>query len=125
MRAADDCIHTFAGAILALPPSRAKVMIRIAFAVVAAVALAACAPMPPTQAGEPLPPTTMTCRADPAIWAVGKQATADIVERVRVDSHSRITRMLRPGQMVTMEFSAERVDIRVDGHNVILAVTCG
>ena len=79
--------------------------------------------MPPMQASNPLPPTT--CHADPAAWAVGKLATAEIVERIRTDSHSRVVRLLRPGQMITMEFSGERVDIRVDGHNVILAVTCG
>ena len=65
------------------------------------------------------------CDAAAAQWAIGKPATADTIERVRVDSHSHVGRMLRPGQMITMEFSAERVDIRVDGNKVILAVTCG
>ena len=51
--------------------------------------------------------------------------SSDVVERVRVDTHSRIARVLRPGQMVTMEFSAERVNIRVNERGAIIGVTCG
>ena len=89
------------------------------------LALSACASAPAPSSPGPLPPSAMTCNAAPASWAVGQVASAGVVERVRLDSHSRSVRVLRPGQMVTMEFSAERVDIRVDGGNVILAVTCG
>jgi hypothetical protein len=88
------------------------------------LALPACARTPPRHS-DPMPPSRMTCNADAAQWAIGRQATPDVVERVRVDSHSRVVRMLRPGQMVTMEFSADRVDIRVDDHDLVLAVTCG
>jgi hypothetical protein len=93
------------------------------------LALAACA-APPVPAQQPsvLPPPSTAqgvCDASAAQSAVGKPATADTIERVRVDSHSRVVRVLHPGQIITMEFSAERVDIRVDGNNVILAVTCG
>ena len=85
--------------------------------------LAACTPMP--QTGDPLPPTAMTCDAAPAAWAIGQVASADVVERVRADSHSRIARVLHPGQIITMEFSAERVNVKVDAGNAIEAVTCG
>lgn len=88
------------------------------------VSVAACAPMPP-RTGGPLPPMAMTCAAEPAAWAIGKDATADVVERIRVDTRSRIARVLRPGQMVTMEFSAERVNVRVNERNAIIGVTCG
>ena len=105
-------------------------MMRITLAAATlALSLSACMTTPVPSSGAPSPPSWMTCDADPAAWAVGKVASADVIERVRIDSHSRIVRLLRPGQMITMEFSAERVDIRVDGHNVILAVilavTCG
>ena len=89
------------------------------------VSLSACTTTPvPANVGLPAP-AAITCDASPATWAVGKQATADIVERVRIDSHSGIVRTLRPGQMITMDIRAERVDIRVDAANVILAVNCG
>jgi hypothetical protein len=97
------------------------------------LAFAACAATPPASTSTPAsdsttpatPAPSRACDAAPAQWALGKPATADTIERVRVDSHSRVVRMLRPGMMVTMEFNAERVDIRVDGNKVILAVTCG
>ena len=100
--------------------------LRPATSAVLLLALAACASPPPLQSGgDPASSDRAVCDAAAAQGAIGKTATADTVERVRVDSHSRVVRMLHPGQMVTMEFSAERVDIRVDNNNVILAVTCG
>jgi hypothetical protein len=48
-----------------------------------------------------------------------------VVERIRMDTHSRIARVLRPGQAVTMEFSAERVNVNVNDRNAIIGVTCG
>ena len=63
--------------------------------------------------------------AEPGAWAIGKAASAEVVERIRVDTHSRIARVLRPGQAVTMEFSAERVNVNVNDRNAIIGVTCG
>lgn len=99
--------------------------LRHAGSTVLLLALAACATPPPPQSAVPASSGQAACDAGAAQWAIGKPATADTIERVRVDSHSRVVRVLHPGQMVTMEFSAERVDIRVDGNNAILAVTCG
>lgn len=102
-------------------------MSRIAVVPLAAtlvLSLAACAPMPPTTGG-PLPPATFQCVAEPGAWAIGKAASAEVVERIRVDTHSRIARVLRPGQAVTMEFSAERVNVNVNDRNAIIGVTCG
>ena len=48
-----------------------------------------------------------------------------MLERVRADSHAQVVRVLKPGQVVTMEFSAGRVDVRVDAGNVVLGVSCG
>lgn len=86
-----------------------------------ALPLAACAPMPPAAP----PPAAYQCVAGPASWAVGKAATDAVVEQVRVDTGSRVARVLRPGQVVTMEFSAERVNVRVNDRNAIIGITCG
>jgi len=99
--------------------------LRLAGSAFLLLALAACASPAPLPSEDPGSTGRAACDAGTAQWAVGKPATADTIERVRVDSRSRVVRVLHPGQMVTMEFSAERVDIRVDGNNVILAVTCG
>jgi hypothetical protein len=88
-----------------------------------ALPLAACAGKP-VRTGGPLPPT-LACDPAPARWAIGKVAGADVLARVRADSHAQVVRVLRPGQVVTMEFSAGRVDVRVDTDNVVLGVSCG
>jgi hypothetical protein len=90
-----------------------------------ALSLSACMTTPAPPNAGPNPPPAMKCVAGLGAWAVGKQATAEIVERVRVDSHSDIVRVIRPGQMITMDIRADRVDVQVDTASVILAVNCG
>ena len=86
-----------------------------------ALVLMGCAPMPP----QPSPPYTGQCDASKATWAIGKAATADVVERIRVETGSQVARVLKPGQVVTMEYSAARVNINVNERNAITGVTCG
>ena len=83
--------------------------------------LAACAPMPP----QPSPPYTGQCDASKATWAVGKAATADVVERIRVETNSQVARVIKPGQPVTLDYSTARVNINVNERNAISSVTCG
>jgi hypothetical protein len=101
-------------------------MIRSSFALAAllSLSLSACAGRAVAQADAGSPPATV-CDAAPAQSAVGQPATPELIERVRVDSHSRVVRVLHPGEIITMEYSTERVNLRVDGNNVVLAVTCG
>jgi hypothetical protein len=101
-------------------------MRRIAFAAVPllAMSLSACAGKP-MRTGGPLPPTQQTCEAEAGRVAIGEQATPERVEQIRQQTHSRVARVLHPGTLVTMEFSGDRVNIRVDAQNVILGVTCG
>lgn len=89
------------------------------------LSLSACAAVPPANTGGPLPPSAMQCDASGASWAIGQAPSSEVVERVRVDTHSRVARVLRPGQVVTMEFSADRVNIRVNEREAIIGVTCG
>lgn len=89
--------------------------------IVLALPLAGCAPMPPVAP----PPGAGACVADPAAWAIGTAASDAVVEQIRIDTHSRIARTLRPGQVVTMEFSAERVNVRVNERNAIIGIACG
>lgn len=85
------------------------------------LALMGCAPMPV----EPSPPYTGQCDASKASWAIGRAATADVVERVRIETTSQAVRVIRPGQAVTMDFSAARVNISVNDRNAITGITCG
>lgn len=99
------------------------------FAAVASLALlgmSACAtPSAPTMAG-PSPAQAMGCDADAARpAAMGRVASADAVERARIDAGARIARVLRPGQMVTMEYMEGRLNIDVDAGNAIINLRCG
>ena len=93
-----------------------------AVVLVAATSLPACAPMPPV---DPSPPYTGQCDAELARWAIGQAATGEVVERIRIDTHSQVARVIRPGQPVTMDYSAARVNVHVNERNAITGVTCG
>ena len=102
-------------------------MTRIALQLAAALALSlsACMAAPPPRTGGPLPPSTMQCNADGARWAIGQAVTPEVVERVRVDTRSSIAWVIRPGQPVDADFSAERVNISVNERNAIVGIVCG
>lgn len=80
------------------------------------------APVPP-QAPAPVPEAL--CNAQPVQTAVGQSSTASVVESARARSGARTARILRPGQMVTREFDAQRLNLEVDANGRILAVRCG
>lgn len=103
-----------------------------------ACALAACSSPRPSRAPgpaaravqtqapqQPLPPQVAACMSAPAEFAVGKTADASLVENARQKSGARLARVLHPGQVVTMEFSSERLNLAVDAKNKVLRVTCG
>jgi hypothetical protein len=88
----------------------------------AACCLAACAQQ---QAGAAPDAEAGTCQAKPAQFAVGYNYTEAVLDEVRRRSGARLARVLRPGQMTTMEFSAERVNLEVDAGNRVTRVRCG
>ena len=95
---------------------------------VAAWLLVGCttpAPPPVGTGTVPTGPTTGACNAQDAQFAVGKTAGASVVEEARQRSGSLMARVLRPGQMVTMEFNAQRLNLDVDSASVIRRARCG
>jgi hypothetical protein len=77
---------------------------------------------PPTPAP---PPSTGTCVADQAQWALGRTAAAALLERARVDATASIARFIRPNDAITMEFSPARLNLYLDEHDVVRSVVCG
>ena len=67
----------------------------------------------------------VVCNAQPAQSAVGQNSTASVMESARAKSGAQMARILRSGQMVTMEFDAQRLNLEVDGNGRIVAVRCG
>jgi hypothetical protein len=96
-------------------------------ALLAAGTLAGCATaLPPPSGGPaPAPPTVTGCQAEPAQSVVGQVATASVVEQARQRAGAQSARVLRPGQVVTMEFDATRLNLDVDAESRVLRVRCG
>ncbi len=83
-------------------------------------------PAPSTASPAPAEPAPGgQCNAQPAQSVVGQNSTASVVEWARVQSGAKMARILRPGQIITKEFNAQRLNLEVDANGRILAVRCG
>lgn len=71
------------------------------------------------------PPPQPGCNAEAARSVVGQLATNETVEQARSAAGAETVRTLKPGQMVTMEYNASRLNIDVDAGNTITNVRCG
>lgn len=105
-------------------------MRRLAYALVPAALLAGCSGLGTTTQQPAAPPPVWkpqggTCNAAPAQGAVGQNATATAVEQARKRSGALMARILRPGQAVTQEHDAQRLNLEVDAAGRIVAVRCG
>lgn len=81
-------------------------------------ALAACQMVAPVS--PPPPPIAGACGADGLQGLVGQPA--QVLDTMRF---SQALRILRPGMAMTMDYSAERLNIEVDGNEQIIRVSCG
>lgn len=102
-------------------PRSADATPALAPVIVLLLAMAACATIPPQ--GPPM--AAAQCNAEGARPAVGRQPSADVVERARVDSGSAVVRVIRPGDAVDMDFRGDRLNLSVNARNAIDAVKCG
>ena len=66
-----------------------------------------------------------TCDAAALQSQIGQKATPSVMEDLRTRSGSATARMLRPGQLVTMEYNATRLNLIVDDKDVTTAIRCG
>ena len=81
------------------------------------------------QAAQPaqpnLPAVAATCDDSQAQWAIGKKVSTADVEQARKDSGAELARTLKPGQAVTMEFNANRLNLDLDDTGLVTAIRCG
>ena len=84
--------------------------------------LAACVPAQPgTPSGPAVPPAGQdTCGAGQYAGLVGQDATA--LERVLIIGQVRV---IRPGDAVTMDFRAERINFDIDAAGRVARIYCG
>lgn len=65
------------------------------------------------------------CDASGADFAMGKQASAELLEQARKASGSQIARILKPHDVVTLEYRSERLNLNVNEQGVVNRVNCG
>lgn len=102
----------------------------IATAIAAAAAgLSGCATtgsdQPPAQAAAPEAPAAMTCKAEPAQYHVGHDATQAMGAAILKDSGARTLRWGPPNSAWTMDYREDRVNVRYDDAMKITGITCG
>ncbi|WP_462402336.1 I78 family peptidase inhibitor [Pseudomonas sp. Marseille-QA0332] len=100
----------------------------LATLLVAAV-LAGCSTGGAPKAGDHAPVTTAAndgrCSASGAEFALGKPASAELLEQARQASGAQYARILKPHDMVTLEYRSERLNLNVDERGVVSRVNCG
>ena len=97
-------------------------------AVLCAGLLGACSTQPTSSGGAEAPVgdgAAQACNADAARGFIGQLATSEVVEQARKAAGAGIARTLKPGQVVTMEYRGDRLDLDVDASNVVTGVRCG
>ena len=88
----------------------------------AALALAGCATAPPAP---PSPSLTGQCRVDGLGDLVGRPADAALgAEAMRRSGAARL-RWIRPGDMVTMDYSDQRLNVHLDPEGRVERFACG
>lgn len=65
------------------------------------------------------------CEASGADFAVGKPGTPDLLEQARKASGSQMARILKPHDVITLEYRSERVNLNVDEQGKVIRVNCG
>lgn len=91
----------------------------VAFAL-AIFAVAACAPIAPLP-GVP----TGECSAKGLGNLIGGSATPSLVNRAKRRAGASVVRVLKPGQIVTMEYLNGRLNVNVDDRNRVKSFNCG
>ncbi|MCG8293742.1 MULTISPECIES: I78 family peptidase inhibitor [Pseudomonas] len=65
------------------------------------------------------------CEASGAGFAVGKQASPELLDQARKASGSQMARVLTPHDVITLEYRSERLNLNVDEKGVVTRVNCG
>lgn len=85
------------------------------------LALAACSTLPANGSGPP----GGKCSSEGLERYVGQEPTEATGAAILRDSGARTLRWIPQGSAVTMDYSEQRVNVKLDPQNRIEAVTCG
>lgn len=112
---------------------------RLMLATAATLALTACqtttgegmnGSVPPASAPQPgEPPQTpdgiATCDPGKVQNHIGHSFTVAMGNQIQQQAGARSTRVIRPGQAVTMDYRSDRLNIELDAQDKIVAIRCG
>ncbi|MBA1296117.1 hypothetical protein G7025_22395 [Pseudomonas lurida] len=65
------------------------------------------------------------CEAKAAEFAIGQKASAQLLEQARARSGAQNARILKPNDMITLEYRSDRLNLNTDDNLVITRVNCG
>lgn len=66
-----------------------------------------------------------SCDAQAVQSLLGKTATPDLLEQARTQSGAQTARVLRPDDVVTLEYNAQRLNLSTDDALIIQRINCG
>lgn len=92
------------------------------------IVLTACTPTGAeegTQQPAGSPPMSGQCDATKAQFAVGESYSEALAERARKAAGASVVRKLVPGQVMTMEYSAGRLNLDTDAGGKVSSARCG
>ena len=90
------------------------------------MANAACAVVPPPEPDVPVyGDVGGSCNAKPAQGLVGRPANNELGFEAQRLTGARTVRWLRPGDVVTMEYSPSRLNIHLDERHRVSRINCG
>jgi hypothetical protein len=85
-----------------------------------------CTPVPPPEEGEQIPVRGAgRCDAAPVQQLVGRQSTTEIGTEARSRSGAASIRWIRPGDVVTMDYREDRLNIHLDARGRVARLVCG
>jgi len=65
------------------------------------------------------------CEAKAAEFTIGKQASPQLLEQARSRSGAQVARILKPNDMITLEYRSDRLNLNTDANLVVNRVNCG
>lgn len=94
----------------------------------AASLLAGCSTPSTDSATDPVTTTDTghsRCEAKAAEFTIGKKASPQLLEQARTRAGAQNARILKPDDMVTLEYRSDRLNLNTDTNLVITRVNCG
>ena len=85
----------------------------------------ACAAVPPEEDSTAAGAAGYHCSAELLADLIGRPATQELGAEALRRSHSRSLRWIRPGDVVTMDYSESRLNIHLDGQGRVERFNCG